>query len=144
MDGQWECIFYTAFSISGCITRWVEKFYLKKIGGYEHGTKITLHIFVWEYLDFLLSWNRDRTQSFLGNGNPLSTDCASLIWWETREIRYFLSQTQTGVCLGPKGPAIKTIGNEMNYTFCGLISAPLHHSLFQLKSQGNWPLLNKN
>lgn len=144
MDGQWECIFYTAFSISGCITRWVEKFYLKKIGGYEPGTKITLHIFVWEYLDFLLSWNRDRTQSFLGNGNPLSTGCASLIWWETREIRYFLSQTQTGVCLGPKGPAIKTIGNEMNYTFCGLISAPLHHSLFQLKSQGNWPLLNKN
>ena len=144
MDGQWKCIFYTASSISSCITRWVEKLYRKKTGGYEPGTEITLRIFVWQRLTFFLSLTRDHTRVCLGNGNPLSTGCASLIWWERREIRYFLSRTQTGVCLGPKGPAIKTSGNEMNYTFCGLISALLHQSLVQLLSQWNWPLLNKN
>lgn len=131
-------IFYTTFPISSCITRWVDKFCLKKTEGCEpkgYETKITSCIFVWECLNFLLNWNRDHTWSFLGNGNPLSTGCASPIWWETREIRCFLSKTQTGVWLGPEGPATKTFQNEMNYTFCGLISAPLHYSLFQLKSQ---------
>lgn len=70
---------------------------------------ITLGAFCLKTFRYLLNGNKDHTWSFLGNGNLLSTGCASLIWWETREIRYFLSQIQSGLCLGPKGQAIKNL-----------------------------------
>lgn len=133
--------FYIVFSISIITTRCSSTL---RINGDNSLGLGNLGVFAWKRLDFFVEQKQGPHMEFSGNGNLLSTGWARWIWWETREIRYFLSQTQSGLCLGPKRPAIKTFVNEVNYAFCGLISALLHHSLFQLKSQWNWPLLEKN